>query len=196
MTLPSSDADGSGPDRVAVLPRLALALWIWEAAGLEPGEVAIYTSGSPADRTIAAVAGLRSVRDVVRLQVAPGSWEPIAGVMNRETADPQDAVGWLSKELRAAPGVVAAVLTPEAVAADILLEALPMWARIVLAMPSSNPATVDFYNNVHRKGTRIVSVPASPDELQQPQWIEAAAPYLARAARMLEVDRLASLCLP
>jgi hypothetical protein len=180
-------------EQSASVTHLALALWLWDAAGLEPGDTAIYTSGAPHDRWIALVAGWRSAREVVRLNVGR-DLTPTVGVIERTITDPQEAVGWLSGTTRAAPGVVAAILTAESAATDVLLAALPMWTRIVLATPTSSPTTVDFYDNVHRKGTRIVSVPSSAAELEQPHWRPRAAAYVTRAARILGCERLASQC--
>lgn len=178
----------------AVVPQLALALWIWDAAGLEPGERAIYTSGSLADRWIGTVAGWRSMRDVVRLDDSRDEWRSRPGVINHPINDPEETVRWLAKEACNTPGVAAAVLSSEPLLVDVLLEALPVWARIVLAMPSSAPMTIDFYTNVHRKGTRIVSVPASPDEFGEPGWQDAASIHIARAKRILESPNLARVC--
>lgn len=168
-------------------------MWIWDAAGLEAGEVAIYTSGSSIDRWVATVAAWKSLRDVVRLDLG-GGWEPVSGVTNQAISEPQESASWLSRNLRGSPGVVAVVLTTEAVATDVLLEALPMWSRFVLAMPASMPTTVDFYNNVHRKGANLVCVPASTREMHESQWSPRSVGYLQRAARVLDCARLAAKC--
>lgn len=173
---------------------LALALWTWEAAGLEPGETAIFTSGTALDPWLAVAAGWISLRDPLRLDLADEPAQPDAGVRCLRITEPQAAVGWLQRELQGAPGVAAAILTPEAIAADVLLEALPMWSRIVIGMTGSRPATVDFYNNVHRKGVQIASVPADPREMADSLWRDRAAASLAQARRILDCQRLAAQC--
>lgn len=183
-------------DAAAAVGPLALALCIWETAGLEAGETAIYTSGSPADHWIGTVARWRSARDAVRLDVDGDTWVQQRGIENRVIAESQEAAGLLAARLRNVPGVVAAILTPDAIAADVILEALPMWGRIVLAVPASKPASIDFYVNVHRKGTRILSAPGSAAELSDACWSPLGERYVARAMRILLNKRLAAECMP
>lgn len=182
--------------RALAVPPLALALWIWDAAGLEPGEIAVYTSDDTLDRSLAVVAGWRSTRDVIRLVPVEAAGLPLPGVVSLTVAEPEAAGAFLAAAMRGAPGAAAAVLSERTDALDLILEAIPMWGRIVLAAAVTNPATVDFYNNVHRKGCSLLSVPGSPGEMLAAFWNDAAGPYIARAARILQIDRLAAACLP
>lgn len=186
---------GTSADRAATVEELALALWTWEAAGLEPGETAVYAVGAHSGHCLGLVARWRSLREVIRLDFGCAAGPAPAGVAVRRVAEPQEAVDWLGGKLSGAPGVAAAILVPDALAADVLLESLPVWGRLVLAMSRSDPATVDFYMNVHRKGLRIVSVPGSVEELREPRWARDAALHFERAGRILASTRLAAECL-
>jgi hypothetical protein len=181
--------------RAAAVGPLALSLWTWDAAGLEPGEIAVFTSGSAADATLAAVAGWRSARDVIRLAVDDTMTSPLPGVIDLAAAESETTGTALAAALRAAPGAVAAVTARRTDALDLILEAAPMWARIVLASLASDPATIDFYGNVHRKGCHLLSVPGAPADMLNPPWIDAARLHVTRAARILQHDKLAGVLL-
>lgn len=173
-------------NRVQAIAPLALSLWIWDVAGLEPGEAAVFTSGSALDAPLAIVAGWRSARDVVRLVTGDRALSPLAGVIDLAAADAEATAAALAAVMREAPGSVAALLTGRADVLDLVLESAPMWARIVLAADAGEAATIDFYTNVHRKGCRLISVPATPAEMLEPRWRQAAESHVARAARILE----------
>ena len=182
-------------DRAVIVPSLAYALWIWDACGLEIGDVAVYTSGSAVDRLIARIAAWRCGGRIIRLDTGDAEWDSAAEVTILEVPDPQEAVEKLAQALRSAPGVAAAVMTGDAAVMDVILEAIPMWGRVVLASRTTDAATVDFYNNVHRKGCRIVSVPGSPDDIFDAHWIQFAASHIVRAVRILQNDALAARCM-
>ncbi len=183
---------GSLPtERARAVAPLALSLWIWDAAALEPGERAVFVAGSFDDGMLAAVAAWRSARDPIRLQQGDAAGPALPGVIDVMVRGPDRTGAELAAMLRAAPGVVTALTTGRSDALDLILESNPMWARIVLATDVADPATIDFYGNVHRKGCRLVSVPGATREMLDPVWIGSAGQHISRAARILQCDRLA-----
>jgi hypothetical protein len=164
--------------------RLAHALWVWDAVELELGDLAIITGNSVTAGMIAKVACWRSGGSVIALDRFPGTgsaWHP------GETIDASDQAATLQRlgaAIAAAPSTAAAICDGDAAILELVLEALPAWGRVVLATESTQPATVDFYNNVHRKGCRIVTVPATPAQLDDETWRRLAEPHLERAIRI------------
>ena len=184
------------PDRVDVVPQLAHALWVWECAGLELGEAAVYAVGSDVSRLIERVAAWRCGGQVIRLQQGGRRADDssAADAVQIETTDPALAIEALSAIFRRAPGVVAAVCTANSAVINAILESAPMWARFVLATDVTDPATIDFYNNVHRKGSRILTVPAAPAAMFDEAWHGQARQHLERASRIMQIDSLAAAC--
>lgn len=188
--------EGLATERAIVLPRLVTALWAWDVASLEPGEAAIVTSGSACTGELATVAAWRSGRRLTYLDCGDGPTGIPADGLRVDAAEPQQALATLARQLDGAPGAIAVVATPNSEAIDLLLEAMPVWGRIVLAIDSTEPAAVDFYNNVHRKGLRICGAPASPACVFDPSLRHRCSAYILRAARILQNERLAARCLP
>jgi hypothetical protein len=62
---------------------------------------------------------------------------------------------------------------------------------MVIASHGTEPATIDFYNNVHRKGISLHTGPASPAFLFEPGLSAALLPSIERAVRVLQCDDLA-----
>ena len=182
-------------DRAVVVPPLAFALWIWDVAGLELGETAVYSSGSAVDGLVARVAEWRCGGQVIRLDFDNAEYAATSEIVSISGLDPQHAIDRLSQAMSAAPGTVAALMTDRAAAADIILQSIPLWGRVVVASQSTEAATIDFYNNVHRKGCRILSVPGLTEELFDEPWNRLARPHVSRAIRILQNDRLAIQCM-
>lgn len=156
------------------MPALAHALWIWEIAELELGDLAIVAGVTGSQDMISRVAEWRSGGRVLSLtRSGPG------------TSDSPATMQRLSAAVAAAPGVAAVICDDSASLLELVLEAMPAWGRIVIATRTGNPATIDFYNNVHRKGCRIVTVPSSPAQIHDELWCEGARPHVVRAVRIL-----------
>lgn len=149
-------------ERLILVPRLALALLIWEAAGLELGELATYTSGSSFEGLVALVAGWRSGRDALRIDLNDGTAALPPGTRAVDVSTPQRAIEDLHNASREACGFASVVFSRGPEAIEMLLEAMPVWGRLVVATSVTEPATIDFYNNVHRKGVRVIGVPSTP----------------------------------
>jgi threonine dehydrogenase-like Zn-dependent dehydrogenase len=116
---------------------LARALWAWEELGLELGETALISGEGPMARMVALAASCRGACPVVLVgsaaQGLPGA-----------------------EELAGRAGVAAVDLTGRSETVDALLEALPHGARLMLAGHESEPQTIDYYNNIHRKGVHLL----------------------------------------
>jgi hypothetical protein len=181
-----TDAQDLMPNKTMALElELAHALWVWEAASLELGDLAILAGDASHDRLIAMVAALRSGRRV--LAIARDGAAGNTGLAI-ETLDPSDQPATfqrLNAAVAAAPGAAAVIRDGSAAQLELILEVMPVWGRVVLATRAGEPATIDFYNNVHRKGCRIVTVPAAPAQMDEVPWRHQAGQHLTRAARVL-----------
>ena len=182
-------------ERALLIPRLARVLAVWDCAELELGEAACITSGSVDAALFCLVASWRTGRTPVYLDLGdgPGPVADIASVIPAD--DPQSAIETLAKLLRPAPGTVCVVLSPSARAIDVLLEVLPTWGSLLLATPAMDPAAVDFYNHVHRKGARLLGVMSGPMCVLDPAMRPAFEPQIRRAIRILKHEFLAASCL-
>lgn len=188
--------DESLPEERAMrVPALALALAISDAAALELGEVAVFTSGAAHESVVATVAQWRTCRDVIRLRLHDGLSVCAPGVREVDGTDPQRAIELIRTEANSAAGYAAIVLSPQPEALDVLLEAMPIWGRLVFGATSSSRATIDFYNNVHRKGVRMVSVPSTTRFIFEARARPEVAALVERAMRILTCDDLAAVCL-
>jgi hypothetical protein len=184
------------PDEQAMrIQALALALAICDAADLELGEVAVYTSGVAHESIVATVAQWRTARDAIRLRLQEDALACPPGVQDVDGADPQRALEVIRMTASHAPGFAAIVLSPQPEALDVLLEAMPMWGRLVIGSASSAPATIDFYNNIHRKGVRMVSVPSSARFIFEAPARADRTTLIERAIRILTCEDLAAACL-
>jgi len=179
--------------RALAVPMLATALWAWEEVGLELGETAVYASGTALDRMIGCVARWRGAVPIVRLAAAAGG--SLDGVEDIDATDADVALKQLSETVRNARGFAAIDLSGRGEIFDILLEVLPRWGRILLGAPRSARVTVDFYNNVHRKGAYLRAVCLDPMALFDPARRQDRLEHVERAVRILSDDYLAGLCL-
>jgi len=173
------------PKQALAVPRLALALWVWDLVHLELGEVALFTSGSPLERYINQVALWRSGRAVMRLDFGDSVGHPPPDVIAVDGSDPQQAIASVHAACSAAPGFAAVVLSEKSAALDVVLEAAPNWGRIVFAAATAESATVDFYTNVHRKGIRMLAGPASTGTIVEQHEQPVVRGYLDRATRLM-----------
>jgi threonine dehydrogenase-like Zn-dependent dehydrogenase len=124
-------------DRGAETALLAVALEAWDELGLELGEAALIAGDGPTARIFATAAGYRGACPVVQVG-ADGKGLPGA------------------EELAGMAGVAAVDLSGRADTVDALLEALPEGARLMLAGDDSEPQTIDYYGNIHRKGVHLL----------------------------------------
>lgn len=182
-----TSTDKTLPDEAqADVLALAQALWVWDIAGLEAGELAIVAGTTPAPAMIARVGMWRSGRRVVALPRDHRQRQPDHWAENLDPADQPATLQRLSAAAAEAPGAAAIVCDANSTLLELVLEAMPAWGRIVLAGETGEPATVDFYNNVHRKGCRILSAPSTPMQMSEEPWRHERAAHLARAIRLIE----------
>jgi hypothetical protein len=171
-------------DANALVHTLSHALWVWDIAELELGELAIVAGRT--EGMITKVAEWRSGGRVLVLArgTADGSADRAI-----ETLDPTDQPATLKRlhaAVAASPGAAAVICDESAAVLELVLDAMPVWGRVVLATETSQQATIDFYNNVHRKGARVLSAPATPAQMNEEPWRCQAAMHVERAVRLLK----------
>lgn len=183
-SLPRADA-GS-----AVTRRLAVSLWAWDLLGLELGEIALYTADSSLGGLLAQAALWRGASQVLQIGESTDGKVP-PGVEVVPTDNPLAVIRALAPRAARAPGFAAIDTSGRADTLDIFFEVVPTWGRILLGAEKSQPATVDFYNNVHRKGVTLVCRQLGPEVTKSPEL----APHIERAAAILGNPRLAKQCI-
>jgi hypothetical protein len=151
---------------VSLLEPLSAVLALWDRLDLEIGDTAVVTDGHRWSQLAALVAVWYGALPVLLLTRTPG--EVIPGVTNLvRTGTDEDARG-LATLLRDRPGVAAAELTGEPGTVDVILEAMPSAARVMLAGEVGDRLTIDFYSNVHLKGLRLLSGRLAPSVVGPP----------------------------
>jgi hypothetical protein len=65
---------------------------------------------------------------------------------------------------------------------NVMLQAAPYWSRIVASALAEIPMTIDFYNNIHRKGVTIYGLPMTAQHL----FLRSRAVYEERHLRKAE----------
>jgi len=145
--------DGMPGSDALLIPPTAQALRVWRRLRLEIGETAVYSDGDERTPFVALAAGWRGAVPVIRL-TSDGS------AHDAETIDVSDALPAVER-LRSltanAPGLAAVDLSGRGETIALLLEALPRWARLVLAGPPPEPFTTAFYTDIHRKAVVVGS---------------------------------------
>jgi hypothetical protein len=140
-------------------PSLAVSLWFWDRLALELGEVAVY-SFNPSFPFVGQAALWRG--GVPVLQVGGSDMVVAPGVEVLTQRDPREIAERITERSRGNPGFAAVELSGLPEIMDVFLEVLPRWSRLMLAGYRSQPLTVDFYNNIHRKGVRIETCSLDP----------------------------------
>lgn len=172
-------------------PPLALALWTWDRLGLELGELAIVAGDDAFASLVAQAALWRGGCPVIRLSATGVSSAAAAGVDVLSIADPEATARDLRERIAGKPGFAAVELTGRASVTDVLFEVMPRWGRMMLAGGARDPLTIDFYNNVHRKGMLLVAGLAEPARVFDESW---GAAYVRTAFRLLENPEHAARC--
>ena len=167
-------------DGPAGAARLARMLEVWDRLGLELGEAAVVSGSGPAADGYAWAAALFGAAPVLRLgQGAEGVGRFVP------SGDEEVRVATLRGLLPEGVPVAAVELSGHAEAVDLLLEALPTFGRIALAGRAAVPLTVDYYNNFHRKGLRVLGFELGADGLGPPDGSGTDPHWLERARRLL-----------
>jgi hypothetical protein len=169
---------------------LSAVLAMWDRLDLEIGDTAVVTDGHRWSRLAALVAVWYGALPVLLLTRTPV--DVIPGVTNvTRTGTDEDTRG-LATVLRDRPGVAAAELTGEPGTVDVILEAMPSAARVLLAGEAGDRLTIDFYSNVHLKGVRLLSDCLTSSDVGPADGSD---PRLsARVARLLAQPRAAAAC--
>lgn len=169
---------------------LAAALRVWDRLQLELGEVAVYTEGSDFADLIGQVGGWQGGLPVIRL-----NHNPVGASADRgeclSISDPDEALRRLQARIKDKPGFAAVDLSGRPEIIDLLLEVMPRWGRLLLAGKAQQSLTVDFYNNVHRKGVSLFCEVFEPVSILEKKWKE---PYLTAACRLLEKKDIVASC--
>lgn len=135
---------------------VCFALWAWDQLNLEMGEASIIAGSNKFSNIFAQVAVWHGAIPCIHIgkQV-----KQIDGIEYIEVNlnDPEETVKFLRDKIKHKPGIAVLDLSGQPELISILLEHLPRWGRIMFAAPVTKPLTMDYYNNVHRSGTHILS---------------------------------------
>ena len=177
-------------DVTRLVPLVATAIGAWESLNLELGDVALVSGDGPAARLMSVAATWFGACPVLRL----GATDALALPGIQTLPAGEIAPAQLGARLKARPGVAVAELSGRPEVVDLILEAIPMFTRVLFGGPSGNRLTVDFYVNVHRKGLLLRSSTLAPASSVAAAWSGPTGEILARAARFLTVPARVAEC--
>lgn len=180
-----------GSDEALRALPLAMSLFVWDRLQLELGEAAVYTGDDGFADLVGQVAIWRGGSPVIRLDNDPER-APLPMGERQLMSDPEEALRQLRKRIQDKPGFTAIDLSGRPETIDLLLEAVPRWGRVMLAGRTLKPLTVDFYNNIHRKGVLLVSGIFDPSSVFH--HAAGSAAYLPTAFRILQNKEMAAIC--
>lgn len=181
------------PEKALLLPPLIFALGVWEKLGLELGEAAIYTTGSSLSRLVGQVAVWRGAIPVIQLGKEEENNSQLHPVEFLAIDDAEDSIRLLSNRIKNKPGVAIVELSGNPEIIDIVLEILPKWGRIICAAHSGSPLTIDFYNNIHRKGVTVQSYIYGQNSLLINNTIDIE-DQVERACQILSNEQMSAIC--
>jgi hypothetical protein len=182
--------DGLTAEQALQIPALVWSLWAWDQLHLELGEAALYCVGSPFPHFLGQTAVMHGALPVIQL----GAQGSAAGVEALPVDDAGLLLSELRKRLKKSVGVAAIDLSGKADIADVLFEGLPRSSRLMLAAHRGSPLTIDFYNNVHRKGVLLRTCVSDPLQVIDSAFLVTNRAYVVRANRLLA--RRSELFLP
>jgi threonine dehydrogenase-like Zn-dependent dehydrogenase len=177
-----------------LVPPLAIALWIWDTLELELGDCAVICGNHPYDFLLAQAALWRGASPVVHLDLESSGNTAPAGIERLRATDSSAMHAQLAECIRRGGGYAAVDLSGRPDVLDVVFETIPREARLMMASQAGAPVTIDFYNNVHRKGIRMESCMLDT-ALVFDGVARGLDQHVARAIRILLNDKLAERCL-
>ena len=181
------------PDAALAAPILATMLAVWEELHLELGEIAVVTGDGVHSSMAGVAATICGALPVVHL----GRQVASHGELHRISVRSDESEACLDR-LRGIMcdgyGVAAVELSGQAGVLDLLLESLPRYSRLMLAGSRSQPATIDYYNNIHRKGVFVLTRDLEPAAHLGTTPGKGMEDYLRRAFILLEDRDTACRC--
>lgn len=181
---------GLGVDSALAVPPLAIALWIWDVLGLELGDCAALCGDYPHGRLLAKAALWRGAIPVIHIHPGQGS-TPLEHVERLTDLEPQSLHSQLAALASQSSGFAAVDLCGRPDLLDVLFETLPRNSRLMMAANGGRKSTIDFYNNVHRKGVTIHSCVLDTRLLFDRESASRMGTHIERAARILSYDAVA-----
>jgi hypothetical protein len=181
---------GISRERASYIPALVFCLWAWNELSLELGDIAVLTGSSLISRMAGQVAiwrGACPVMGLHRMQNhVPGIRYPEMDIRDRE-----EMLGWLCQPLKGKSGFAAIDMDGRDWVVDVLLEVLPRWGRLMLAGEAKQSITIDYYNNIHKKGAHIITTRYQPTMIFQSEKWPGVDRHLRRALRILQNEKMA-----
>jgi len=182
------------PDLAVLIPVLAAALAAWSGLELELGEAAVVISDDAnVSRWLAVAAQWLGGMPIVASTSQQGDLgddlpEPVC------SESPDGLVESIRRGTMTRSGWTGIECTGRAEMLEVMLDSVPRWGRIALAGQSPNPATIDFYNNVHRKGVRLSAASLSTAAVFRARENSPIRQFATRAARILAHPALGARC--
>jgi threonine dehydrogenase-like Zn-dependent dehydrogenase len=176
----------------ALIPLLAVALAVVELLEVEIGDCCVVAGDSDVAKITALAASWAGALPVIL--VSRSGAPVLPEIRSIQVGDMEATITSLTAELRDHPGVVAVDLSGVAEMADMLLQSMPMFSRVVLGGEARQPLTIDFYTNVHRKGLILHSTTLDEAAAIAPAWAGDTGRRFSRALALLSRPGRVSEC--
>lgn len=145
----------------SLLIPLAFALWAWERLNLEIGEIALVSGDNAFSCFFAQAARLYGALPVFQLGNDLKDFQGIDNIeINRD--EPLATIELLRNRIQDKTGFAAIDLSGKPEIIDVIFEVLPKWGKLMLLKQTKYPLTIDYYNNLHRKGIYMLSYEFNP----------------------------------
>jgi hypothetical protein len=167
-----------------LIPELVVALVMWEHLRLELGETAIVIGDGSLAPLLCQGAIWHGGAPVIHLGDAPIA-HSIPGVESLLVEDTDQVLVRLRRIVQPKAGFAAVDISGSPQMLTLLFDLVPVRGRLYLGDPETKPVTIDFYNNVHRKGIQILSSVIDPISLLTSESYARYSSQITRAIRLL-----------
>lgn len=177
---------GLSPDVLPLAPLLAAALQMADDSNLELGTTIVVCGDCTVSRLMGEIAKWWTPERInIRANEDNDSVEPFSHVLHIADEHVQDS---LTSMLSGAQSVSFVDFSGNPDAWNVMLESAPYWSRFVANARCQQPMTIDFYNDVHRKGATIVGRQMTCEKIYGPSSDLYAKEHLRRAVQILMND--------
>ena len=148
-------------EKIQMLLQLTFSLWAWDLLKLEIGECALVAGHHPFFNTLCQSALWRGALPVICL-TDDKLEDKRFDIIYINPSDSETTTELLANITKAKYGFAAINVSGQPGIIDIILNSMPKWGRLLFAGHSTQPLTIDYYNNVHRSGALLYSTNMNP----------------------------------
>jgi hypothetical protein len=201
--LPGEKEVSLSKDEIIVLPEnietsllhliltLAFALFNLQKMKLELGETVLISGDSYTAKIFAKTALFNGALKVIQLGNNSIKSENVNFIPFLKE-DPDKSIKEVLDLMENSKGFIAVDLSGDPNIIDIILEIIPVWGRLLFAHAHTKNITVDYYNNLHRKGILTYSTINNTEKVFNELKRQRNQQFILNACRILDNKRMIS----